>query len=73
MRKKPKQKYPPDRDENCVRAVIGIQPLKLLQGKLSPKAKSPVLEWAVLHQDELMVDWELARQQAPLNRIDPLE
>jgi len=25
------------------------------------------------HQAELMTDWDLARQQAPLNKIDPLE
>jgi hypothetical protein len=45
----------------------------LLNGKLSPKAKALVVEWATLHQAELMADWELARQQAPLNKIDPLE
>jgi hypothetical protein len=55
------------------KAVIGIKPVKLLEGKLSPKAKSLVLEWATLHQAELMADWELARLQAPLNKIDPLE
>jgi hypothetical protein len=32
-----------------------------------------VLEWAELHQKELLADWELARQQSPLNKIDPLE
>ena len=55
------------------KAVIGIQPVKMLEGKLSPRAKALVLEWAVLHQAELLADWELARQQAPLNKIDPLE
>ena len=44
-----------------------------LAGRLSPKARALVLEWAALHQVELMADWELARQQAPLNKIDPLE
>lgn len=47
--------------------------MNVLQGKLSPKAKSLVLEWAALHQAELVADWDLARQQAPLNKIDPLE
>ena len=54
------------------KAVIGINPVELLEGKLSPKARALVLEWAELHK-ELMADWELARQQAPLNKIDPLE
>ncbi len=55
------------------KAVIGINPVELLEGGLSPKARALVLEWAIMHQDELMSDWQLARQQAPLNRIDPLE
>jgi hypothetical protein len=55
------------------KAVIGIDPVELLEGKLSPKAKSLVLEWAEAHQAELIADWDLARQQAPLNMIDPLE
>jgi hypothetical protein len=55
------------------KAIIGIDPVELLKGKVSPKAKSLVLEWATLHQAALITDWELARQQAPLNKIDPLE
>jgi Domain of unknown function (DUF4160) len=55
------------------KAVIGIEPIEILAGKLSPKARALVIEWANLHQAELMTDWELARQQAPLHRIDPLE
>jgi hypothetical protein len=55
------------------KAVLGIDPLALWAGRLSPKALALVLERASLHQAELMADWELARQQAPLSRIDPLE
>jgi len=55
------------------KAVIGIEPLAILQGRLSRKARTLVFEWADLHQAELMANWELARQQAPLNPIDPLE
>lgn len=55
------------------KAMIGINPVELLEGKLSPKARALVLEWAQMHQEELMADWELARQQAPLNKVDPLE
>ena len=55
------------------KAVIGINPLELLEGTLSPKARALVLEWANMHQDELMSNWDLARQQAPLNKIAPLE
>lgn len=55
------------------KAIVGIDALALLEGRLSPKARALVLEWAGLHQDELMADWELARRQVPLNRIEPLE
>lgn len=55
------------------KAMFGIDPVELLEGKLSTKARSLVAEWAALHQAELMENWELARQQAPLKKIDPLE
>jgi len=32
-----------------------------------------VIEWAAQHQAELQRNWDLARQQAPLNKISPLE
>jgi len=55
------------------KALVGIDPVDVLEGKLSPKARALVLEWGTQHQAELMADWELARQQAPLHKIDPLE
>ena len=54
-------------------AIIAIQSLVLLAGELSPCAFGLVMEWAAMHRAELMDNWELARQQAPLNKIDPLE
>ena len=55
------------------KAVVGINPVELLEGTLSPNARALVFEWANMHQDELMSDWDLARQQEPLDKIDPLE
>jgi len=55
------------------KALMGLNPVELLEGKLSPKARTLVFEWAQGHHNELMADWELARQQAPLNKIEPLE
>jgi len=52
---------------------IAIETLSVLAGKLPPRAIGLVMEWASRHQEELMVDWELARQQAALRKIDPLE
>ncbi len=55
------------------RALIGIESLTILEGKLSPRVLGLVVEWASMHQEELMVDWELARRQVPLEPIVPLE
>jgi len=52
---------------------IAIETLSVLAGKLPPRAMGLVMEWASRHQDELMADWDLARQQAALNSIAPLE
>lgn len=54
-------------------AEVAIETLALLAGKLPPRAMGLVMEWASRHQDELMIDWNLARQQAELKRIEPLE
>ncbi|MBU1962825.1 MAG: DUF4160 domain-containing protein [Gammaproteobacteria bacterium] len=52
---------------------IAIQTLSVLAGKFPPRALGLVIEWASKHQDELLADWELARQQQVLNNIEPLE
>lgn len=55
------------------KALVGIESLALLRGRLSPRVFGMVMEWAALHQAELLENWGLARQQAPLNKIAPLE
>ena len=55
------------------KALVAIKSLALLRGRLSPRVFGMVMEWAALHQAELLENWGLARQQAPLNRIAPLE
>ena len=42
-------------------------------GKFPRRALSAVLDWYNLHQGELAENWDLARGERPLNRIDPLE
>jgi hypothetical protein len=53
-------------------ATVSIRSLRVLQGNLSPRVLGLVVEWAALHQGELLLDWNLAMRQQPLNRIDPL-
>lgn len=58
---------------NKQKAIIDLNNLSILQGKLSPKVLSLVVEWAILHQQELRENWERARNQQPINKIEPLE
>ncbi|MDX6500882.1 MAG: hypothetical protein QOG23_4142 [Blastocatellia bacterium] len=44
-----------------------------VNGRFPPRALRLVLEWQALHRDELLENWELARQRRPLNTISPLE
>lgn len=54
--------------------IIDIRTLAVIQaGSLKRRAMGLVLDWAELHREELMVNWELARDGKPLNAIAPLE
>ena len=44
-----------------------------VHGKFPARALRLVLEWANLHKQELIENWELARQGQPLKRVAPLE
>lgn len=44
-----------------------------VNGRFPRRALAAVLEWNELHRDELMADWQLAREEQALNRIAPLE
>ena len=55
------------------KAIIAIETLRLLEGKSKPRTLGLVIEWASLHQSELVEDWELARSLQPLKSIQPLE
>lgn len=54
------------------KASVNIQRLELMEGKLSRRAQELVLDWAELHQKELLEDWELCRQHQEPKRIEPL-
>ena len=51
---------------------IEIQTLKILEGEISSRALGLVVEWASLHKEELMKDWELAKSNQPPEKIEPL-
>jgi Domain of unknown function (DUF4160) len=54
-------------------ALVDIRTLAFLRGDLPPRARGLVAEWAALHQNELMAQWERAQSLRPLGRIAPLD
>lgn len=53
-------------------SLIRIDTLGILRGNLPPRAISLVMEWATIHQQELLRDWKLAEKHLRLEKIAPL-
>ncbi|MBX5468238.1 MAG: DUF4160 domain-containing protein [Firmicutes bacterium] len=58
---------------NQHRANIAIHTLEVLDGSLPPRVLGLVVEWAAMHQRELLENWERARRHEELLKIAPLE
>jgi len=54
-------------------ALIDINTLAVIAGKLPPRALGLVMEWASLHQNEINSQWEKARNLETLDKIQPLK
>ena len=54
-------------------AVVGIDPLRVLEGPLPVRARNLVVEWASLHQAELADNWRRTRRREAPARIAPLD
>jgi Domain of unknown function (DUF4160) len=54
------------------KASISISSLEPLGGSLPPRALRLVKQWASLHREELLKNWDLAEQGEVLESIDPL-
>jgi Domain of unknown function (DUF4160) len=54
-------------------AKIDIGTGKVISGNLPKRALILISEWRLLHEAELNVCWQRARQQQQPGRIDPLE
>lgn len=54
-------------------AKIQIAPLGLLHGDLSPRVLAFVVEWARMHQEELLDNWHRLQASEAPRRIAPLE
>lgn len=53
--------------------LIDIRTISVFAGHLPPRVLGLVIEWAALHQQELIDDWERAQTQQGLQKIAPLE
>ena len=51
---------------NEYRALVGIDPMQVLEGYLPQRTRSLIFEWAALHQHELRQNWQLAQERRPL-------
>lgn len=57
---------------NSEKALVDIINGRVMKGYLPKRQLKLVLAWAEIHKDELMQDWELARNHQELYRIAPL-
>ena len=55
------------------KAVIDINTLTVIEGKLPRRALNLVLDWAVLHKAELVNNWQLCQNMQNPEPIAPLE
>lgn len=58
---------------NAFKAVIRIETLEVVEGRLPGRVRGLVLDWAGQHRAELMADWELCRAKLQPGPIAPLE
>ena len=45
----------------------------ILEGEMPKKQVKLISAWAELHKEELIANWELAMNEQPLYKIDPLK
>ena len=57
---------------NEYEASVVIQTLGVMEGKLPARVLSLVVEWASLHQEELLENWDSIRISGRYHRIEPL-
>ncbi|GHT54860.1 hypothetical protein FACS189451_07370 [Bacteroidia bacterium] len=55
------------------KCCIDIQLLSVIEGYLPARALGLVIEWGILHKDELIDNWHHMEQQESLQKIEPLK
>lgn len=54
-------------------ATLGVETLAVIEGELPARALNLVLEWAMMHREELRRDWQLCRANVAPMKIEPLD
>ncbi|TAL57635.1 MAG: DUF4160 domain-containing protein [Bacteroidetes bacterium] len=44
----------------------------VVNGQMPQRALKMIFDWMAIHRDELLQDWENAKNKIPLNKIEPL-
>jgi hypothetical protein len=52
--------------------AIEIATLSVIAGNMAPRAMGLVMEWAAMHREQLVADWELTRDGKLPMAIEPL-
>ncbi|MCI6756867.1 MAG: DUF4160 domain-containing protein [Lachnospiraceae bacterium] len=55
-----------------MRCMVDIENGCVIEGALPARQLKLILAWNELHRDELMQNWELAREGKTLNQVEPL-
>ncbi len=58
---------------NEFKATIRIEDFTIHRGELPPRIYGFIVEWAMLHHEELRTCWDLADSKKPIPKIKPLE
>lgn len=54
-------------------ALLDIRTLEILEGSLPKRARVLTVEWAMEHREELLANWQKARNRKILDKIEPLD
>lgn len=54
------------------KAGFSIDPLEMMEGDLPPRIQRYVVEWATIHQKELIQNWDRLREERSIKKIKPL-
>ena len=57
---------------NDYKSLFSINPLEMIEGKLPPRIHGVVIEWASMHIDELLDNWNKLQNEQKPKKIKPL-